>query len=144
MEKFPKIFLAQKAVSAEEEARSHVQLLYQAAQALPYIRPGTYDALAQANDHKNVLVSLDHLQPTSPAMVTKRARPLHGTTWCTSFLCVSWPPAVPHHPPYQPFFSGRGVPMQWRRRESTLRSSMTLYGGIQKTKVLLGGHQSLL
>ena len=52
---------------AEEQARRHVHLLYQAARALPHIRRGTDVALAQANH--------DHLPPTSPAM-TRRARPL--------------------------------------------------------------------
>ena len=67
----------------------------------PCIRRGTDVALPQTNDHKNVLVSSDHLPPTSPAITTRRA-PSRGT----SFLCASWPPAMLHHPRRLPFFGG--------------------------------------
>ena len=74
----PRTLLVQKRVShcLRRRRGKHIHLLYQAARALPYICRGTDEASAQANDHKNALVSSDHLPPTSPAMTTSRAWPL--------------------------------------------------------------------
>ena len=82
---------------AEEQARRHVHLLYQAARALPFIRRGTDVALAQTNDHRNVLISSDHLPPTSPAMTTRRARPLpwHNSGYVLSLRLLASRSAAP-------------------------------------------------